>query len=208
MNKKLFLFLLIIPVVFFAGCTKKQDNKDNIINDKKANISDLTGNNEIKNSMVQINTNMGTIELELFKKDAPNTVDNFIKLAKSGFYNGTKFHRVMEGFMIQGGDPNSKTDNKDDWGYGGPGYKFDDEINGHLLQQGTLAMANSGVNTNGSQFFIVTANATPWLDGKHTAFGKVVSGLDIVMNIEKVKTDEYDRPLSDVVVESIVVLNE
>jgi cyclophilin family peptidyl-prolyl cis-trans isomerase len=120
-----------------------------------------------------IETNHGTIELELFSDDAPKTVANFTKLAGEGFYDGLVFHRVIPDFMIQGGCP-------DGIGTGGPGYKFEDEINDHPIVRGTLAMANAGPNTNGSQFFIVTAPATPWLDGKHTAFGQVTGGMDVV----------------------------
>lgn len=159
------------------------------------------------NQKVVLKTNFGDIVLELFSADAPKTVENFIKLSTSGFYNGTKFHRVMKGFMIQGGDPNSKDDDWSDDGMGGPGYKFEDEINSHKLVRGTLAMANAGANTNGSQFFIVTTEATPWLDGKHTAFGKVLSGMDIVDKIELVKVNEKDHPTEDVVVNNIEVKN-
>lgn len=159
------------------------------------------------NQTVVLKTNFGDVVLELFSADAPKTVENFIKLSKSGFYNGTKFHRVMKGFMIQGGDPNSKDDDWSDDGMGGPGYKFEDEINSHKLVRGTLAMANAGANTNGSQFFIVTTEATPWLDGKHTAFGKVLSGMDIVDKIELVKVNEKDHPTEDVVVNNIEIKN-
>lgn len=148
-----------------------------------------TGNPDIlqdkETAIAIIETNYGKIKLELFTKDAPKTVANFLKLAQSGFYDGTKFHRVIKNFMIQGGDPNSKDDDPSNDGYGGPGYTFEDEINSHKLVRGVLAMANSGPNTNGSQFFIVTTESTPWLDGKHTAFGKVIAGMDVVDKIEK-----------------------
>ena len=157
------------------------------------------------NQTVVLKTNFGDIALELFSADAPKTVENFIKLSKSGFYSGTKFHRVIKGFMIQGGDPNSKDDDWSDDGMSGPGYKFEDEINSHKLVRGTLAMANAGANTNGSQFFVITAESTPWLDGKHTAFGKVLSGLDIVDKIESVKVNENDHPTDDVIVNSIEI---
>lgn len=152
-------------------------------------------------------TSMGNIVLELYGDKAPKTVENFVKLATSGFYNGTKFHRVIKDFMIQGGDPNSKLADWSTHGMGGPGYKFEDEINDVKLVDGVLAMANSGPNTNGSQFFIVTAPATPWLDGLHTAFGKVIGGMDVVKNIENVETDKMrgDHPVKDVVVESIEI---
>ncbi|TAN58650.1 peptidylprolyl isomerase [Patescibacteria group bacterium] len=157
------------------------------------------------NQTAVLKTNFGDIVLELFLVDAPKTVENFIKLSKSGFYNGTKFHRVIKGFMIQGGDPNSKDDDWSNDGMGGPGYKFEDEINSNKLVRGTLAMANAGANTNGSQFFIVTTEATPWLDGKHTAFGKVLNGMDIVDKIESVKVNESDHPTDDVIVNNIEI---
>jgi peptidyl-prolyl cis-trans isomerase B (cyclophilin B) len=143
-------------------------------------------------------TNKGTIELELFEDDAPKTVENFVKLARDGFYDGVVFHRVIPDFMIQGGDPTGT-------GMGGPGYQFEDEINGNLVVRGALAMANAGPNTNGSQFFIVTADACPWLDGAHTVFGRVTSGMDVVTEIEQSPTDGADKPLDDVRIESITV---
>src|SRR3989338_5027093 len=149
------------------------------------------------NPEVLMKTNLGDIELELFLKDAPETVNNFLKLSRAGFYDGTKFHRVIYSFMIQGGDPNSKDDDWSDDGFGGPGYAFSDEINSHKLVRGALAMANSGPNTNGSQFFIVTAEAAPWLDGKHTVFGRVVSGMDTVTKIENLSRNQNDHPLQD-----------
>lgn len=152
-------------------------------------------------------TNFGDITLELFADDAPVTVQNFVKLAESGFYNGVKFHRVIKGFMLQAGDPNSKDDDWSDDGRGGPGYTFADEFNQHRLVKGALAMANSGPNTNGSQFFIVTAEATPWLDGKHTVFGKVIGGMEVVVEIENVAVDKArgDHPIEDVVITSIEI---
>ena len=153
-----------------------------------------------------IQTNKGTIELELFSSDAPKTVENFVKLAKEGFYDGVKFHRVMKGFMIQGGDPLSKDDSmKDKWGTGGPGYMFDDEIHANNRNTaGTIAMANAGPNTNGSQFFInVVDNSS--LDSKHTVFGKVIGGIEIVSQIENVETDSSDRPLEGIIIESITI---
>jgi len=143
-------------------------------------------------------TNHGSIRLELFDEDAPKTVDNFTKLARKGFYNGVIFHRIIPDFMIQGGDPTGT-------GSGGPGYQFEDEFNENLVERGALAMANAGPNTNGSQFFIVTADACPWLDGKHTVFGRVISGMEVVDAIEKVETGSNDRPLEDVRIESISV---
>jgi cyclophilin family peptidyl-prolyl cis-trans isomerase len=149
-------------------------------------------------SSATIDTNHGPIELELFDEEAPKTVENFRKLAADGFYDGLVFHRVIRDFMIQGGCPQGT-------GTGGPGYQFEDEINDHRIVRGSLAMANAGPNTNGSQFFIVTAEATPWLDGKHTAFGRVVSGMEVVDEIEQVDTDGRDRPQDDVTMTSVKV---
>ena len=149
-------------------------------------------------SSATIETNHGTIQLELFDEEAPQTVANFRKLASEGFYDGLVFHRVIGNFMIQGGCPNGT-------GTGGPGYTFDDEFNEHPIVRGTLAMANAGPNTNGSQFFIVTAEATPWLDGKHTAFGRVLDGMDVIDTIEAQPTDARDKPVDDVRMERVVV---
>src|SRR5881296_3442311 len=147
-------------------------------------------------SNATLQTNKGTIEVELFDDDAPKTVDNFKKLAQDGFYDGVIFHRVIPDFMIQGGDPTGT-------GTGGPGYQFEDEFNDHPVERGALAMANAGPNTNGSQFFIVTADAAPWLDGKHTVFGKVTSGMEAVDAIESQETDARDRPVEPVVIERV-----
>ncbi len=143
-----------------------------------------------------MHTNHGAIELELFDEDAPKTVENFRKLADDGFYDGVIFHRVIKDFMIQGGDPTGT-------GTGGPGYTFEDEFNDHKVERGALAMANAGPNTNGSQFFIVTTDAAPWLDGKHTVFGRVTGGMDAVDSIEGTDTDAADKPSSDAVIERI-----
>ncbi len=151
-----------------------------------------------------LKTNLGDIKLAFYADASPLTVNNFLTLAESGFYDNTRFHRVIKDFMIQGGDPKSKDiAQKSMWGTGDPGYKFADEFNDNKLVRGSLAMANSGPNTNGSQFFIVTAEATPWLDGKHTNFGYVAEGLEIVSEIEAGATDGNDRPLADVIIESI-----
>ena len=150
------------------------------------------------NQTATIETNHGVIELELFSDDAPETVGNFTKLAGEGFYDGLIFHRVIPDFMIQGGCPQGT-------GTGGPGYTFDDEPNDHHIVRGTLAMANAGPNTNGSQFFIVTAEATPWLDGKHTAFGQVTSGMEVVDAIQSVDRDARDRPADDVVMNRVTI---
>lgn len=157
------------------------------------------------NPRVVLATNYGAIELELFVADAPKTVENFLTLARKGYYDGTKFHRVIAGFMVQGGDPNSRNADWSTHGTGGPGYTFADEINSHLLVRGALAMANAGPNTNGSQFFIVTADATPWLDGKHTNFGRVVVGMDVVDRIERIAVNVSAHPLEDVTIEKVEV---
>jgi len=149
-----------------------------------------------------IKTSEGDIEVK-FYPESPITVNNFMNLAKSGFYNNTKFHRVIEDFMIQGGDPLTKEANASVYGTGGPDYRFADEFNNHKLVAGSLAMANSGPGTNGSQFFIVTLNETPWLDGKHTNFGYVVSGMEVVKAIEGTETGVRDLPIKNIVVYSI-----
>lgn len=147
-------------------------------------------------SQAVMNTNQGPITLELFDDDAPKTVENFRKLAEDGFYDDLIFHRVITDFMIQGGCPDGN-------GTGGPGYQFEDEFNDNKVVRGALAMANSGPNTNGSQFFIVTADAAPWLDGKHTVFGKVTDGMDAVDSIEGTETGRGDKPAEDQKIESI-----
>ena len=158
-----------------------------------------------QNPAVILKTNFGDIELELFEKDAPKTAANFLKLAESGFYNGVKFHRAIPNFMIQGGDPNSKDSNWADDGTGGPGYAFEDEINARKIVRGILAMANSGPNTNGSQFFIVTAAATPWLDGKHTVFGRVLNGMEVVSKIENLPRNQNNHPLEDAIILNVEI---
>jgi len=147
-------------------------------------------------SAATLHTNQGAIEVEFFDDDAPKTVENFRKLAQDGFYDGVVFHRIIKDFMIQGGDPTGT-------GTGGPGYTFEDEINEHKIVRGVLAMANAGPNTNGSQFFIVTAAATPWLDGKHTVFGQVTSGMDVVEKLDALPTDGRDRPREDATIERV-----
>jgi peptidyl-prolyl cis-trans isomerase B (cyclophilin B) len=148
-----------------------------------------------------LHTNRGVIELELYPADAPKTVENFESLAAKGFYDGIVFHRVIPDFMIQGGDPTGT-------GSGGPGYEFEDEPNQHRVERGALAMANAGPNTNGSQFFIVTAGACPWLDGKHTVFGRVTSGMDVVDAISMVETDSADRPREEVTIQRVELAPE
>jgi peptidyl-prolyl cis-trans isomerase B (cyclophilin B) len=145
-----------------------------------------------------LHTNHGAIAVELFDDDAPKTVANFLELSRDGFYDGVVFHRVIPDFMIQGGDPTGT-------GSGGPGYQFEDEINDHKVVRGALAMANAGPNTNGSQFFIVTTQEASWLDGKHTVFGRVTDGMEVVDSISATDTDARDRPRTDVVIERVEI---
>ena len=147
-------------------------------------------------SQMTMTTNHGPIVFEMFDEDAPKTVENFKKLASDGFYDGLSFHRIIKDFMIQGGCPQGT-------GTGGPGYEFEDEFNQHKVARGALAMANAGPNTNGSQFFLVTTPEAPWLDGKHTVFGRVTDGMDVVDKIEGTPTGHNDRPVDDQRIESI-----
>lgn len=170
--------------------------------EKEANIEDTK-----KMTTAILHTNKGDITIEFFEAQTPKTVANFIKLAKEGFYDGVKFHRVIKGFMIQGGDPLSKDDSKINlWGTGGPGYSFEDEIGGtnksNKNDKGTISMANAGPNTNGSQFFINAANNN-FLDAKHTVFGKVASGMDVVTEIENTPTGSSDRPITPIVIKNV-----
>ncbi len=145
-----------------------------------------------------LHTNHGAIGVELFDEDAPKTVSNFLELARKGFYEGIVFHRVIPDFMIQGGDPTGT-------GTGGPGYTFEDEFNQRKVVRGALAMANAGPNTNGSQFFVVTAKACPWLDGKHTVFGRVTSGMEAVDRIANLPRDARDKPTEPAVIERVEI---
>ena len=147
-------------------------------------------------SVAAMRTTQGVLVFELFDEDAPKTVENFRKLAADGFYDGLTFHRIIKDFMAQGGCPQGT-------GTGGPGYEFEDEINDHKLVHGALAMANSGPNTNGSQFFLVSADETPWLDGKHTVFGQVVEGMDVLDRLNETPTGGADRPLTAAYISSI-----
>ena len=155
-----------------------------------------------------LHTNLGDIQVEFYGDESPITVTNFLKLSQQGFYDGTKFHRVIPQFMIQGGDPNSKDNDWSNDGTGGPGYQFADEFNNEKLVRGSLAMANSGPDTNGSQFFIVTAAATPWLDGKHVNFGHVVKGMDVVTKIENLPRNENDHPTTDATINSVELIKK
>lgn len=187
----------IATTVNTATTTKENNNMpENNINNTQT---------EIKSA--KISTSMGTIEIEFATKTAPNTVANFVKLAREKFYDNVKFHRVIKGFMIQTGDPLSKDATKQAyWGTGGPGYKFADELSGkETYKQGTVAMANSGPNTNGSQFFIVTA-VDSGLPPLYTVFGKVVKGMDIALKIENVNTDQSDRPFENITINSVTLV--
>lgn len=200
--------ILVVGVIFYRGNNSEMQGQ-NISEQNSQNSvqsDNLEINNQEKNMKATIKTNKGDIVLELFNEQVPNTAGNFAKLAGEGFYNGTKFHRVIDGFMIQGGDPLTKDDAMQArWGTGGPGYQFADEFaNGLSNVTGTISMANAGPNTNGSQFFINVADNT-FLDGKHAVFGRVVEGMDIVMEISKVERNSRDVPVEAVVLESVVV---
>lgn len=231
--------ILLLTILFLSACSGPAADKENTgaagsgkveektMDEKKTpfakrfleeiNHTDLAA--EYKYAVIK--TNQGDIKVEFYADESPITVNNFLNLAKNDFYNGVKFHRVIKDFMIQGGDPNSKDDDSENVGRGGPGYKFADEINAIPLVRGSLAMANSGPNTNGSQFFIVTAEAVPHLDGRHTNFGRVVAGMDVVEKIENVDTDRStsenpndpytnfnDRPFKEMIIESIELVQE
>ncbi len=192
MQKTKYLLIIIVALLIsFNQSIFSQNKKD------KQKMKD-------KQTVAVIQTNMGTIEIELFADKTPKTVENFVGLANKGYYNGVIFHRVIDKFMIQGGDPTGT-------GRGGESFwggKFNDEIVPDLKHdsEGILSMANAGPNTNGSQFFI-TLVPTPWLDGKHTVFGKVIKGMDVVRAIGKVQTNQQDRPLKDVVMEKVTIEN-
>ncbi|MEA2088479.1 MAG: peptidylprolyl isomerase [Patescibacteria group bacterium] len=223
--KKIFLFLFLAFLI--SGCSNNQTKKLDAVNKnitKNLNINNMNSTNIIEKQQTTIQddfkdlaseynqaiikTNFGDVKIEFYSDDSPETVNNFLNLAEIRFYDNTKFHRVIKDFMIQGGDPNSKDDDWSNDGTGGPGYKFADEFNSHKLVKGSLAMANSGPNTNGSQFFIVTKEATPWLDGMHTNFGYVIEGIDIVEKIEEVEINNRDHPLKDVIVKSIELIKK
>lgn len=173
-------------------------------------VDNLADNNQImstttEKTLVTIKTNQGDIVLELYPTKAPNTVANFVKLAKNDFYNGILFHRVIKDFMIQGGDPLSKDKDWSLHGTGGPGYKFADEKNDIRLERGVIAMANSGPDTNGSQFFIMTAKQELQLQGYYTAFGRVVGGMEVVDKIEATPVNDNDHPMADMVINGVEV---
>jgi len=212
--KKIFGLLLILSFLV-SGCfmdyDQKEEKNEEVVQEEEQKKKEPTKTLEIHEDLTEqyrgaiIKTNLGDIEVEFFADNSPITVNNFLNLAKEGFYDGIRFHRVIKDFMIQTGCPLSRDDDWTNDGTGGPGYKFIDEINEHKLIRGSLAMANSGPDTNGSQFFIVTVLETPHLDGKHTNFGKVVGeeSMAVVDKIEAVKVDRLDHPEEDVVIESI-----
>jgi len=213
--KKILIFALLAFAL--AGCqatapadteATNSNTNSNLNQEKEKPMAqpDTNQENEAEQNITQatITTNLGSFTVKLYGEDSPKTVANFVKLAQDGFYDNTKFHRIIKDFMIQAGDPLSKDDAmKSRWGTGGPGYQFADEFNTHKLVKGSLAMANSGPNTNGSQFFIVTADATSWLDGKHTNFGQVTDGLDVIEKIGLVATAGQDQPVEPVIIEKI-----
>jgi cyclophilin family peptidyl-prolyl cis-trans isomerase len=220
------LFFVLMGILLLTGCTSGKDNNKvtyyNTVETETTSLpvdsadnnqNSMTPSSELKEDLTKIysgavlTTSQGKIELA-FYPESPVTVNNFLTLAQTGFYDGTLFHRVITDFMIQGGDPNSKNADRSTHGMGGPGYKFADEFNDHKLVRGSLAMANSGPNTNGSQFFIVTAKETPWLDGLHTNFGYVKSGMEVVEKIEKVAVDASDHPVEDIKIEKIELVKK
>lgn len=210
MNKMIIPVVLALILVgggfwFFTSDREIVEKGENIEGETPI-VNETNNEGEIMN--VVLNTNKGAITIEFFGEDAPKTVENFVKLAGDGFYDGTRFHRVIKDFMIQGGDPLSKDEaSRGSWGTGGPGYTFEDEIHANNRNvTGTISMANAGPNTNGSQFFINAADNT-FLDTKHTVFGKVIAGFDVVTAIENTSVNEGDQPLEDVVIESVTLGN-
>lgn len=225
---KMYIALILVAVVAIAGSWIFFANNGGKLAGEGNTLSDAYGTDATQNSsptavdqsqtagagassaetvsQATLHTNKGDITIEFFPEDAPNTVANFLKLAKAGFYDGTKFHRVIKGFMLQGGDPLTKDDSASArWGTGGPGYSFNDEIHANNKNDvGTISMANAGPNTNGSQFFI---NVAPnnFLDGKHTVFGRVTAGMDTVKAIENTATNSGDRPLEAIIINSITL---
>lgn len=212
MSTKNIIFIIIaiafIIFIVWVGASKKPNTGalNVTAEDKTSTTISKEDNSKKPMATAVMTTNKGVITLELFGDLKPETVANFTKLANEGFYNGTRFHRVIKGFMIQGGDPLSKDTNMmNAWGTGGPGYQFADELateNKNVI--GTISMANAGPNTNGSQFFINTANNN-FLDTKHTVFGKVTAGMDVVTAIENTKTGAQDRPIEDMIIEKVEV---
>ncbi|RMD50895.1 MAG: peptidylprolyl isomerase [Ignavibacteria bacterium] len=199
------LSVLLLAMLLLTACGKKEEKAKSEVkgnNNIEAQVKDLMDTNNSEMLVATIKTNMGTMELELFPHETPKTVENFVGLALKHYYDGVTFHRIIDNFMIQGGDPTGT-------GRGGESFwggKFQDEIRANLMfdQPGLLAMANAGPNTNGSQFFI-TLVPTTWLNGRHTIFGKIISGMDVLKSIGKVKTGPMDKPINPVVMESVTV---
>lgn len=206
-GKDLVTIAVIVAAFAFAGYLAVRSPSSSESTNQSANSNPIT---TPMHTTAILHTNFGEITIEFLSADAPITVQNFITLTQSGFYNGTKFHRIIPNFMIQGGDPLTKDDSMmARWGTGGPDYRFDDERTTVPLVRGILAMANAGIQngrgTNGSQFFIITAPATPWLDGKHTPFARVTKGMDVVDKISVVQTTTGDRPVNPVVLEKVTL---
>ncbi len=200
--KKILVFTIVI-VLLLAGCNHTNDveEEQSTTSTKEAETMTEVPKMQIdknKKYSAKMETSAGDIELTLFAKDAPKTVNNFVVLSKKGFYDGTIFHRIIPDFMVQRGDPEGN-------GTGGPGYQFEDEINSIKLTQGKLAMANAGPDTNGSQFFIITAKETAWLDGKHTVFGEASKGMDVVLKISEAETGQNDKPLEDIILKKVTI---
>ncbi len=187
--------MLLVAIVLMSGCIEQPK---------------VVEGENMDNRFAVFETSMGNFKAELFEDKVTQTAGNFIHLAQQGYFDGTRFHRVIDGFMIQGGDPLSKdVSKKDSWGTGGPGYTIPDEFDETLKHdsKGLLSMANAGPNTGGSQFFITVAE-TPWLDGKHAIFGKVVEGYDVVEKISKTQVGQNDRPVKDVVVNKVKIVEK
>jgi len=196
------IFLLSLLIISCSTGKKIEEQKEIIINKKDKKVTELMNVSESEKLVATVNTNVGSFEIELFATKVPKTVENFVGLATSGKYNGVIYHRVIADFMIQGGDPTGT-------GRGGESYwggKFADEFDSSLrhTKPGLLSMANAGPNTNGSQFFI-TLVPTPWLDGKHSIFGEVISGMDVIETIDKTKTGMMDKPVNDIIMETVTV---
>ncbi len=214
-NYLLIIPILIISIFMLSACAKTELEEETLGLEEPIEIS-LNQDFPFPDNYLDlysagyhqalIKTNFGDIQVALYGEESLNTVNNFLNLADLGFYDKTKFHRVIADFMIQGGDPNTKTDQIHLYGTGGPAYMFADEINNQPLVRGSLAMANSGPNTNGSQFFIVTANSVPWLDGDHTNFGQVIEGMEVVDQIESLETGLNDLPIEEAIILSIEIL--
>lgn len=216
---KQYIYFFIGFVLFGFGLSKVISNNSSYTKDPnlEANLSDIKEDdtindnnmNDVINPLIKINTSKGDITVELFKDKSPKTVGYIMDFVRDDYYDDILFHRVIKDFMIQSGDPLTKDPSKKSiFGTGGPDFKFDDEFNDEKLVKGSIAMANSGKNTNGSQFFIVTAESTPWLDGAHTNFGKVVEGMEVVEAIENVEVDYNDLPIENVKIDTIEIIKE